>query len=132
MKRLFILIAACMVVFACGSGNEGVEYIKKAQKAVAKGQWEQAEEYMGKYAEWTETATDEEFAEAVIQLRESFGEISEEFYEGIVQGMTEGFGDYMESLSKSVEDIEEVFEQAGEEVEQAVEEAAKALEGMFK
>ena len=132
MKRLFILIAACMVLFACGSGNQGVDYIRDAKKAVDNGDYALAQECMTAYAEWAETATDEEFAEAVAELQAQFSEISEEFYEGLVQGMTEGFGDYMKALEGVSEDLEDAMNEVGKAAEDAVEEATKALEGLFE
>jgi division protein CdvB (Snf7/Vps24/ESCRT-III family) len=79
-----------------------------------------------------ETATDEEFAEAVAELQAQFSEISEEFYEGLVQGMTEGFGDYMKALEGVSEELEDAMKEVGKAAEDAVEEATKALEGLFE
>ena len=131
MKKLFVLLAACVVLFACGSGNQGVDYIREAKQAVEKGDYAQAQECMSAYADWAENATEEEFAEAVAELQAQFGDLSEEFYEGLVQGMTEGFGDYMESLEGVSEELEDAMEEVGKAAEDAVEEATKALEGLF-
>ena len=44
MKKIFVLFATCMMFFACGNANEGVEYIKKAQKAAEQKDWELVQE----------------------------------------------------------------------------------------
>ena len=46
MKKLFVLLAACVVLFACGSGNQGVDYIREARQAVDKGDYAHAQECM--------------------------------------------------------------------------------------
>ena len=125
MKKIFVLFATCMMFFACGNANEGVEYIKKAQKAAEQKDWELVQEYMREYAEWCQTATEEQIEEAAALMQKVITEEAQESLENLYNNAA----DIAEDPS---EEIEKALEVGAEKAEAAVEEAMKALEGLTK
>ena len=125
MKKIFVLFAACMMLFACGNTNEGVEYVKKAQKAAEQKDWELVQEYMKEYAEWCQTATEEQIEEAAALMQKVKTEEAQESLENLYNNAA----DIAEDAS---EEIEKALEVGAEKAEAAVEEAMKALEGLTK
>ena len=143
MKKLFVLFAACMIVFACGSSNKGVDYIKNAQEALEAGDLDLAQEHMAQYYDWCKTASQEEIDESLVELQSMYSDMVKDFYKGMsedfsgsVDELVNGLGIFTEDYTKAIEKvsdeynkaIEEVAEEYGKAIEGASEEITKALE----
>lgn len=136
MKKLFIILVASMMAFACGNKNEGVEYIQKAQKAMVAGDEATAVECMQKYYEWCLTATPEELEETSDALAEFAMTYQDEIDNFDFDAAVESYQDALEAATKNFEDAmdaagvdaEEVAAAAQEAAEEAAEQAAEAAE----
>lgn len=124
MKKVFVLLAACMLIFACASGNKGVDYIRKAKNAIEKGDSEQAKEYMSDYFEWCVTASEEDVEESLVEMKEVFGDMTENIYEDFASE----FSDYMDDFNDTAEELGETIEDATKELGKEID---KALEDIF-
>lgn len=114
MKKFLAICAACVMLFACGSSNPGVNYLENMKKAVEKGDLELAQQYSEEFAEWSMNLTPEEeekYYPGVEEWTDKYGEeVAEEMTELLMEKFNDGLGQIEDGLEEAADAAAEALE----------------------
>lgn len=133
MKKLFLILAASMLLFACGGNNKKAEdpytkHLDQVLKALKAGDVEKADQIGEEYEEWVMSLDEAEMQKAIEAAQKWMEKHGEEMEDLYVKYSSEEYDDYEEEEVYST-DWDEIIDEYEELIDEYIDAYHDAMSG---